>query len=149
MEEDLASNILEHHGVKGMKWGVRKDGSTSVSTSSSSRFAKKSTDVIARQKPGKFVRTTGGKKQTASNDAVRVAAARQVAKKSTTDSLSNKQIQDAVTRMNLEQQFHSLVKKQNRQTRGQKFIQAIYKSPEAKTAVSTLVKKAAVTAVVA
>jgi hypothetical protein len=127
----LAEDILAHHGVKGMKWGVRKDGSTSSTTVRTSPVARKSTDITARQKPGQFVRTSGGKRQIAAEDAIRVAASRQLAKKSTTDALTNKQLQDAVTRMNLEQQYSTLAKKSDRRTRGQRFVQALFKSSKA------------------
>jgi hypothetical protein len=122
---DAPLDILAHYGVKGMKWGVRKDSSISSTSQRSSHLRRKATDVTAKQKPGQFVRTSGGKRQTASEDAVKVAATRQLAKKSTTDTLTNKQLQDAVTRMNLEQQYHTLVKKTNRQTRGQRFVSSL------------------------
>lgn len=123
--QDLVDDILAHHGVKGMKWGVRKDGSTSGSSTTTSRLRRPASDVTVAQKPGQFVRTSGGRKQTAADDAVRVAAARQLAKKSTTDALTTKQLQEAVTRMNLEQQYSQLVKKADRRTRGTKFVHSL------------------------
>lgn len=117
--------FLEHHGVKGQKWGVRKDHSVSSTTTKTSKLKRPSTDVTVSQKPGKFVRTSGGKRQIAADDAVKVAASRQLAKKSTTDSLSNKQLQDAVTRMNLETQFNKLSKSADRRGRGKKFVQSL------------------------
>jgi transcription initiation factor IIF auxiliary subunit len=124
-------NSLAHHGVKGMKWGVRKDGSVSSTTTRTSSVRRPAQDITAKQKPGQFVRTTGGKRNTAAEDAVKVAAARQLAKKSTTDALTTKQLQEAVTRMNLEQQYTQLAKKQDRRTRGQRFIQALLGSGKA------------------
>lgn len=126
MSDNFAAKVLEHHGVKGMKWGVRRDSSISSMSVKTSKLRLSSTDVTAKQKPGQFVRTSGGKRQTASDEAISVAGTRQLAKKSTTDALTNKQLQDAVTRMNLEQQYHTLVKKTNRQTRGQRFVQALF-----------------------
>lgn len=121
-----ADEILAHHGVKGMKWGVRKDGSISSTTSKKGKLPRKPTDVTVRQKPGQFAKATGGAKQTAHNDAVTVLASRQLAKRSTTDSLSTKQLKDAVTRMNLEQQYHTLAKKSDRRSRGRKFVKALF-----------------------
>lgn len=121
----VANDVLKHHGVKGMKWGVRKDGSIGSTSSSTSRIARKSTDVTVTQRPGKFVKTSGGKKQTASEDAVKIAGARQLAKKSTTDSLSTKQLQEAVNRMNLEQQYSRLSKQQDRRGRGARFVRKL------------------------
>lgn len=84
---------LEHYGIKGMKWGVRKNGPT---------------DVVVKATPGKRVRTKGGKFHEPSEDAIRAAVAKQKARKSKVDSLSNKELQDLVQRMNLEQQYNRL-----------------------------------------
>jgi len=122
--------ILEHHGVKGQKWGIRNDHTSSTRTTTSktttSKLRRKASDVTATQKPGKFVRTVGGKRQLASKDAVDVAASRQFAKKSTTDVLSNKDLQAAIQRMNMEQQFHALVKKTDRRSRRQRITQEFF-----------------------
>lgn len=92
------SKELTHYGKKGMRWGVRKrvgsDG--------------KPVAVTTTQKPGKFVKTSGGHNQPASADALKVAPIRQIAKKSSTDALSNHELQLLVTRMNLEQQYHRM-----------------------------------------
>ena len=125
MKHDMTTGVeefLSHYGVKGMKWGVRRTGKISETTAKTSRLARNGTDVTAKQKPGKFVTTSGGKRRVASPDAVRIAATRQLAKKSTTDALTNKQIADAVKRMQLEQQYHDLVKKTDRRNRGHKFV---------------------------
>jgi len=88
----LEEDELAHYGVKGMKWGTRREP----------------TAITVKTRPGKRVKTYGGKRQSASEDAIRVAGTRQKAKKSTTDSLSNKELQDLVARMNLEQQYARL-----------------------------------------
>jgi uncharacterized protein YbjQ (UPF0145 family) len=72
-----ADDFLEHFGVKGMKWGVRKDdalrGSTSVSE--------------------------------AHEDAVKAQAAKEKIRVSGVKSLSNTELQALVTRQNLEQNY--------------------------------------------
>lgn len=68
---------LSHHGVKGQRWGVRRD----------------------RQSGG------SGVKEPAHEDALKAQATRIKAKSSGTKSLSNKEIQDFLTRANLETQF--------------------------------------------
>ena len=88
--------VLAHHGVKGMKWGVRKSRET--------------VPVSTKTAPGRKVKTSGGQNHSPSEDAIKAAKIRQQAKKSTTDSLSNKDLQDLVTRMNLEQQYSNLNK---------------------------------------
>lgn len=72
---------LEHFGVKGMKWGVRK-GNLSI-------FAKKPT----------------GPKEPASEDAVRARSHRTRGKNSGVQALSNKEIQEFIQRTNLETQY--------------------------------------------
>lgn len=94
-----AEDILAHHGVKGMHWGVRRERGSSPSGPS---------PVATTIKPGHRVKTSGGTGHTPSEDAVRAAVAKQKAKKSSADSLSNKELQDLVNRMNLNQQYSRL-----------------------------------------
>lgn len=127
----MTEQFLEHYGVKGMKWGVRKE--SSGSGGSGGRVAewnakrKAPTDVQTTQKPGQFVRSTGGRNQSASSDAVVAQTYRQKARASTTDALSNKELQDLVQRMNLESQYTQLILKNDRRSKGKKFFDAIVK----------------------
>lgn len=93
---DETEKILAHYGVLGMRWGRRKsEGSSAV-------------EVSTTTAPGKKVVAKGGQNSPPSSDAIRVAAAKQKAKVSTTDSLSTKELQELVNRMNLEQQYNRL-----------------------------------------
>ena len=96
-QSDDVGEFLEHFGIKGMKWGVRRQKKTTQVG-----------NVTTVQKEGRRVRAKGGKRLVASEDAVKAAVARQKAKKSTTDSLSNQELQALVNRMNLEQQYSRL-----------------------------------------
>lgn len=69
---------LAHYGVKGMRWGVRKKDRGS---------------------------SDDGPK---SEDARRARTHRSTVKKGGTDALSNKELQELVTRLNLEQQYSRL-----------------------------------------
>lgn len=91
---DTMSDNLKHYGVKGMKWGVRKDHTAQ--------------DIEFRARAGKKVKTSGGKRHEPTQDAINAAVLRQKAKKSTTDSLTNKELREAIDRMNLEQQYSRL-----------------------------------------
>lgn len=109
MERVSGSDALQF-GRKGMKWGVttRPDGST-VST------------AVAT---GKKVKTAGGENAKPSEDAIKARVGRQVAKKSTTDALSNQELQAVVTRMQLEANYRRLSAED--QSAGQKFMKRFF-----------------------
>lgn len=119
---DNVADVLEHYGVKGMKWGVRKRPMTPVG-------------VTISQQPGKRVRAKGGENQPASEDAKQVAEYRQKAKRSTTDSLSTKELQTLVNRMNLEQQYSRM--NQQNVSLGKKFMNAYMNNKQFRQQVST------------
>lgn len=92
------SSALAHYGVKGMRWGVRRANNT----------PKGPEDIVLKTAPGKRVVTKGGRRQPVSEDAKNAAIYKQKARKSTVDSLSNKELQALVNRMNLEQNYSRL-----------------------------------------
>lgn len=102
---EAVQNALAHHGIKGMKWGVRKsrgkDGSSGPPQ-----------DVVIKSVPGQRVQTSGGKHLPPSDDAKRAAAYRQKAKSSTIDSLSNSEMQALIQRMRLEADFKKVMMEQ-------------------------------------
>lgn len=108
--------ILEHYGVKGMKWGVRKDQSSSSGP----------TAVETKTIKGHVI-TTGGKGHEPSEDALNAAIGKQKAKKSGLASLSNKELQAVVTRMNLEQQYSRLIDQRAYSSAGQKFVSELFR----------------------
>jgi 2'-5' RNA ligase len=120
--ELLTEHILLHAGIKGMKWGVRKDRGA----------------VTVRQK-GKKLKTSGGAKLPAHPDAIRTKGIHQVLKKSGIDALSNQDLQAYSTRLNLE----AGVKRLNDQKRpaAKKFITKLL-GQEVKTAVTTVADEA-------
>lgn len=111
--EDLAdagADYLEHYGVKGMKWGKRK--------------ASGPTGVSLTQK-GRRLKTKGGQFHTPHEDAAAAATSKQIANKSGKHALSNKELQAAVTRMNLEKQFDQLNTKTGPVATGQKIVKTL------------------------
>lgn len=108
--EMVTGRDARHYGRKGMKWGVTtlSDGTT----------------VKTAQAPGKKVKTAGGTGAKPSEDAVRARVGRQVAKKSSTDALSNQELQAVVTRMQLEANYRRLSSED--QTAGQKFVKRFF-----------------------
>lgn len=85
--------FLAHYGVKGMRWGVRKDRSPT-------EVGAEATQTLLRGKAK--VKTTGGTAQPASADAVKAATTKQILKKSGTAALSNQQLRELQERMQLE-----------------------------------------------
>lgn len=80
-------DYLEHFGVKGMKWGVVK---------------KKASGAVSK------LAGSGEPTHPAASDVVKVKALRKKVKSSSTDALSNEELQAVVNRMNLEQQYSRL-----------------------------------------
>lgn len=91
MAETL-DELLEHYGVKGMHWGVRKNRSDSGPSSPDAKRAKVHASTV---------KTHG------------------------TKALSNKELQELVTRMNLERQFATLHQQSKKENPGIKFAKEL------------------------
>lgn len=101
-EFDVAQSALIHYGVKGMKWGVRRDDSGGGSSASQPRA---SSDA-------KLADSTAAKIQSGG-----------------TRSVSNTELQGLITRMNLERQYSSMaVQQQNSMDKGLQTTQRILKA---------------------
>ena len=87
---EVVSNLLEHHGVKGMKWGVRRRATVGPQ------------EVIVRDSRKKL-KTSGGGGHTAHPEAVRARTTGQIVKKSGAKALSDQQLRDYANRLRLEQ----------------------------------------------
>jgi 2'-5' RNA ligase len=142
-----AEFILEHYGVKGMRWGQRRASPIAVTPMGTSH-------VPHGKKRKTKVKTEGGEHQPASNDAIKVAESRAKLKRSGTAALSNQELRDVANRLQLEAQVATLTT-----SRGQKFVmreletttQQLAKSgvkSAAKNVTKKKVKKAAATAAV-
>jgi len=93
--DDLVDEFFEHHGVKGMRWGVRRKATVGPQ------------EVIVSDKRKK-VKTSGGQGHPAHPDAVRVRKSGQIARKSGVKALSDKELQDYAKRIQLEQNVKRL-----------------------------------------
>lgn len=103
--------FLSHYGVKGMKWGQRKDRAPV-------EVGAEATQTILRGKAK--VKTTGGKAQPASPDAIAAATKKQVLKKSGAAALSNNDLRQLAERMRLEVEVKRL--DQETASTGKKFV---------------------------
>lgn len=88
-------NVLSHYGVKGMKWGVRR----TPEQLGRARKARKARKAAAKEQK-KVDRT-----RPASEDAVKAATYRRVAKNAGTSSLSNQELDALLKRVNLEERY--------------------------------------------
>lgn len=102
---DAVKNVLAHHGVRGMRWGVRR----------------------GRGSGGSAPRKTSTPKPPKSEDASKAHKSASSAKSHGTDHLSNHELQHLVNRMNLEQQYSRLssTSKASRVSAGKKFTKEI------------------------
>jgi hypothetical protein len=101
----LGEKFLEHFGVKGMRWGVRK----------ADPIKSRSGHTIIRGKAK--VNVEGGGGHPAHPDAIKVAEAKTKLKKSGAAALSNEELRTVANRLQLEGQVHTLIK-----TKGKKFV---------------------------
>jgi hypothetical protein len=98
---------LEHHGIKGMKWGVRRN-KVELQTKGVNIDGERST-VTLNPKTGRIVSASPTLRAKPSEDAVRAKVAKARVKSQSLDTLSNQELQQLVNRMNLEQQYSRLV----------------------------------------
>lgn len=113
----VAEDFLEHFGVKGMRWGVRR------SRAERAAAANAPSEITVKTKPGKgVVKTSGGARHPASDDAVKAAAAKQKLKASKISSLSNAELKSLNERLNLENNYYKNIATRQEVSKGKKFL---------------------------
>jgi len=98
---------LEHFGVKGMRWGVRRQQAVTTQTHIDTGLLRRRTKL----------QTQGGESHPAHTDAVRAAVSRQKLKKSGPAALSNQELNDLRNRLQLEAQVELLTTR-----KGKRFV---------------------------
>jgi signal recognition particle subunit SEC65 len=89
--EETLDDVLEHYGIKGMKWGVRRT-EEQLARARGKRFGRKSKEPPPQ-----------------SEDAKRARASAEKVKKEGVSSLSNQELQQLNKRLNLEKNYSDLV----------------------------------------
>jgi hypothetical protein len=133
-QSSMLEDFLAHYGVLGMKWGVRNRSRDTSSGRKPGGGSRKATDFAGRHHPSLNAPRPGP----ASPEAARAAQLHSRARRSGTRTLSNKELQDLVTRLNLERQYSSLTQPQV--NAGQKFVKDMGKDL-AKQSAQELIKK--------
>jgi hypothetical protein len=114
---DFTTEFLSHHGIKGMRWGVRRDNpSGPVGVTVTTKVNRKGQTKI---------RTSGGSHHAPHDDAINTVKLRTKAKASSTHSLSNEELRVAVARMQLEQQYAKLASQPTNVKRGHAIVKEI------------------------
>lgn len=133
---ELGEQFIEHFGVKGMKWGQRKEQfragvhNRRVTAEATKRESRPAQDVRAyptigpKKRSKAKIDTKGGFDHPPTEDAIKVETHRQKMKKSGVKALSNKDLQEVATRLNLENQVHQLESKQPKSL-GRKFVETL------------------------
>lgn len=96
-------NELYHYGVKGMRWGVRRDRSSNKGSVDLGK-AKKKTEAA-----GRIVNESRNINNTVSKTKINKARRKEFAKAS---QMSDKELRDRVNRLNMEQQYVNLTTNQ-------------------------------------
>lgn len=108
-------DYLVHHGVKGMKWGVRKDRSSGSKGSTLKKAAKIISPVGYAAGKGIHKAVTSKKGRAARNVYRNMTGSKRSAamtkyRKKNIDGMSDADLRKAVNRMNLERQYRDLTK---------------------------------------
>lgn len=115
---EVGDDVIEHYGVKGMRWGQRKAPPAAVTATA--------TSVVPKgNKRRTKLKVEGGQNHEAAPDAIKAAEAKAKLKKSGTVALSNKELKDLQERMNLERNVAQLVGPQTTAAKGRKAVKSV------------------------
>lgn len=128
---ELESNELAHHGVKGMKWGVRKDRPSSGSGKSTTKKKRTTTkSTVVKKKTTKTEPSSGRKavnammeKRKARKAAKAAEEAAKKQKRKPVSEMTDDELNAAIKRLELEKKYKELSAYNNpNQGKGKKFV---------------------------
>lgn len=118
----MDNNELVHHGVRGMKWGIRryqrKDGSLTIA--GKRRVAK--LDDEYRTLTGHRHSSESSSPNTSTNSPTNSSSG-----KKRISEMSDKELSDIVTRKNLERRYKELASFEKNTSKSKQFIEKVYK----------------------
>lgn len=101
--------FLAHHGVKGMKWGVRKKRQSRVDTSAVNELARRKNENIGMLDPSSLGPKKSNNPNTGMPDPSTIGrSSGGLVRRPNTAHLTDKQLQDTINRMRLDQQYAEL-----------------------------------------
>ena len=112
--QSAVDEILEHHGIKGMRWGIRRKNPSGP-------------NPVVVSVNRKKLKAKGGEGHPAVEEALRTAAVKQQVKKSGVHSVPSEELQAAVNRMNLESNFSQAAQKTKYESAGAKLVKRTLK----------------------
>lgn len=108
MGTDLET-FLTHHGVKGMKWGVRKKRQSRVDTSAVNELARRKNQNVGMVDPSSIgPKKTGNPNVAMPDHGTLNKPSGGLVRRPNTAHLTDKQLQDTINRMRLDQQYAEL-----------------------------------------
>lgn len=101
--------FLAHHGVKGMKWGVRKKRQSRVDTSAVNELARRKNQNVGMVDPSTVgPKKTGNPNVAMPDQGTLNKSSGGLVRRPNTAHLTDKQLQDTINRMRLDQQYAEL-----------------------------------------
>ena len=119
----IMSNDLRHHGIKGMKWGVRRYQNNDGSLTSAGKKRYRSDDYESALKRVKKADDTLNDIRKTRQEPKKAAYEAEVRRK--VSSMSDKELQQAVNRLNMEERYTQVMTQRNKLEKGKSKVDQI------------------------